>query len=134
MVLKSVIEVTHSRFLKSFISIHHNEAYSSSTVPAAGELSLGKNMTFICCSNWDILMRMGNAHSTANGGIQTHLRQFHLPPQTMRKPPLPTQPHLTLKHCAVLLKQMKYTLLFILSHATVLEETPKHRASLKTSR
>ena len=36
----------HSRFLKSFISVHHNEAYSSSKVPAADELSLGKNVTF----------------------------------------------------------------------------------------
>jgi hypothetical protein len=71
MVLKSVIAVTHSRFLKSFISTHHNEAYSSSAVPAADELSLGKNATFACCSNWDILIRMGNAHSTANGRILT---------------------------------------------------------------
>jgi hypothetical protein len=78
MVLKSFIPVTHSMFLKSFISIHHNEAYSSSTIPAADGLSLGKNMTFTRCSNWDILMRMGNAHSTANGGVLTHPRQFYL--------------------------------------------------------
>jgi len=80
MVLKSVILVTHSSFMKSFISVHHNEAYSNSTLPAADELSLGKNMIFACCSNWDMLMRMGKAHSTANGAILTHLRQFHLPP------------------------------------------------------
>jgi len=74
MVLKSVIPVTHSRFLKSFISVDHNEAYSSSTVPAADELSLGKNVTFARCSNWDTLIRMGKAHSTANRAILTHLR------------------------------------------------------------